>query len=184
MTLHDDLAALLAEAAVLDVDIDEAVADEHVRVAAYLRVIAVTAAARSRDRDRATVAAIVRDPYESGARTAVVALVDSIALKSSGPEEFRRWTAELLPETDRLTVEGHRAFVRRRIEDWLLHLSVEEGRVPTRDELAEATHWMQRRLADKATSPAVLALLAESGTTRKIRNTAKNRAGSREPRNR
>ncbi|MGW6283699.1 hypothetical protein [Streptomyces sp. NPDC055107] len=38
---------------------------------------------------------------------------------------------------------------------------------------------MQRRLAEKSTSPAVLALLAESGGTRKIRNIAEDRARKR-----
>ena len=79
MTLHSDVAALLAEAGIVDVDVDEAVADEHARTSAYLRVVSVTAASRSRDRDRAIVATILRDPNEMGAKTAVVALVDEIA---------------------------------------------------------------------------------------------------------
>ncbi|MFG2652432.1 hypothetical protein [Streptomyces sp. NPDC048436] len=49
--------------------------------------------------------------------------------------------------------------------------------MPTPAELAEVTDWMQRHLAEKSTSPAVLDGLAESANRKKIRNIAKNRAG-------
>ncbi|MEU9058307.1 hypothetical protein AB0D13_05240 [Streptomyces sp. NPDC048430] len=66
------------------------------------------------------------------------------------------------------------------MHDWLFYLSVKDGHVSTSAELAKVTDWMQRVLAAGSTSPAVLALLAESGSTRKTRNTAKDRTGSRE----
>ncbi|MEK8169470.1 hypothetical protein NKH77_05650 [Streptomyces sp. M19] len=53
--------------------------------------------------------------------------------------------------------------------------------MPQAAELAEVTDWMQRRLAEESVSPPLLALLAESGRTRKTRNIARNRAGGREP---
>lgn len=180
MTLHADVGELLAWAGILDVDIDEAVADEHVRTSAYHRVVAVVACSPSREQDRAIVATILRDPHEMGARTAVVALVDRIAREATGPAEFRRWSAGLLPEIDRLMTEGCRAFVHQRIHDWLFCLSNRDGHTATSAELAQVTDWMQRVLAEKSMSPALLALLAESGRTRKIRNIAKNRAGSRD----
>ncbi|WP_246102881.1 hypothetical protein [Streptomyces piniterrae] len=176
------MAELLAEASILDVDVDEAVADEqHARLSAYLRVVSVIASSQSRDRDRdrAIVATILRDPDENGSKTAVVALVDEIAWKVTGPAEFRRWSAELLPEIDQLKTEGFREFIRRRIHDWLFYLSIKDGHVPTPAELAEVTDWMQRFLAEHSTSLAILALVAESANTRKPRNIAKNRAGSR-----
>ncbi|MGW5862300.1 hypothetical protein ACWFRJ_09025 [Streptomyces sp. NPDC055239] len=182
MTLHSDVAELLAEAGIVDVDVDDAVEDEHVRASAYRRVVSVIASSRSRDRDRdrAIVATILRDPLESLSKGAVVALVDEIARKVTGPVEFRQWSAELLPEIDRLKVEAFREFIHRRIHDWLFYLSIEDGHVPTPAELAEVTDWMQRHLAEWSTSPAVLALVAESANTRKTRNIAKNRANSRE----
>ncbi|MFF1376221.1 hypothetical protein [Streptomyces sp. NPDC058308] len=179
MTLRSDVAELLAGAGILDVDIDDAVADEHVRSSAYQRVVLVTASSRSRDRDRAVVATILRDPHETGSKTAVVALVDRIAMKATGPAGFRQWSAGLLPEIDRLKTAAFRAFIRRRIHDWLFRLSIEDGHVPTPAELAEVTDWMQRSLAEGSTSPAVLALLSESAHTRKTRNIARNRARSR-----
>ncbi|MBO8199338.1 hypothetical protein JW613_13660 [Streptomyces smyrnaeus] len=182
MTLHSDVAELLAGADILDVDVEDAVADEHVRSSAYRRVVSVAASSRSRDRDRAIVATILRDPNEMGSKTAVVTLVDRIAMKVSGPGEFRQWSAELLPEIDQLKTDGYREFIRRRIHDWLFYLSIEEGHVPAPAELAQVTDWMQRVLAQESTSPTVLALLAESGNRKKTRNIAKNRAASRKPR--
>lgn len=180
MTLHSDVAELLAEAGIVDVDVDDAVADEHVRGSAYRRVVSVIASSRSRDRHRKIVATILRDPFESISKGAVVALVDEIAYEVTGPDEFRQWSDELLPEIDRLKVEGFREFIRRRIQDWLFYLSVKDGHVPTPAELAEVTDWMQRHIAEWSKSPAVLAVVAESARTRKTRNIAKNRAGSRE----
>jgi len=180
MTLRSDVAELLAQAGILDVDVDEAVADDHARTSAYLRVVSVTASSPSRDRDRAIVATILRDPNEMGAKTVVVALVDDIAGKVTGPAEFRRWSDELLPEIDQLKTEAFREFIRRRVHDWLFHLSIEDGHVPTPAELAEVTDWMQRHLAEWSTSLTVLAVVAESARTKKTRNIAKNRAGSRE----
>jgi hypothetical protein len=180
MTLRTDLTALLADAGIIDVDVDEAVADEHVRSSAYQRVVSVTAAAQSRDGDRAVVATILRDPLEMASRTAVVDLVDKLALKAADAAEFRRWSAEILPETDRFATAGNREFVRRRVHDWLFSLSIMDGRVPDPAELADVTDWMQRLLAEESTSLPVLGMLAESGSTRKIRNIAKNRLGSRE----
>ncbi|MFE6776483.1 hypothetical protein [Streptomyces sp. NPDC057702] len=181
MTLRSDVAELLAAAGILDVDVDDAVADEHVRSAAYRRVVLATAARRSRDRDRAVVATILRDPIDLVSKSAVVALVDEIARKATGPAGFRRWSAALLPEVDRLGGEGNRAFVRRRVHDWLFVLSVEAGHPPTPAELARVTDWAQHLLARESTSPAVLALLAGSGSTRKIRNIAHHRAARRAP---
>ncbi|MGW6267851.1 hypothetical protein [Streptomyces sp. NPDC055060] len=186
MTLHSDVAALLAEAGISDVDVDEVVADDHARTSAYLRVVSAIAASRSHDpdrdpdRDREVVAAMLRDPNTMGARTAVVALVDEVALRTTDPAEFRQWSAALLPTIDRLATGPDREFIRRRIEDWLFCLTVESGHVPTPEELAEATDWMQRHLAEWSTSPEVLAVVAESARTKKTRNIAKNRANSRE----
>ncbi|MFJ6512200.1 hypothetical protein ACIQMO_35240 [Streptomyces sp. NPDC091406] len=179
MTLRSDVAELLAAAGILDVDVDEAVADEHVRSSAYRRVVSAAASSRSRERDHATVATILRDPIEVVSKSAVVDLVDRMAMEVTGLEAFRQWTAELLPELNQFKAEGNREFVRRRMHDWLFYLSVKEGHMPTSAELAKVTRWMQRTLAEGATPSAVLALLAESGSSRKIRNIARNRAGSR-----
>ncbi|MFD8494897.1 hypothetical protein [Amycolatopsis sp. NPDC059657] len=179
MTLHTDLTTLLTDAGIVDVDVDEAVADERVRSAAYQRIVAVAVASPNRNGDLAIVATILRDPQELTSKTAVVALVDEIARQATDPASFEHWAAELLPALDHLKAEGHRAFIRHRVRDWSLYLSVAEGQVPTAAELAEITDWMQRLLAEETTSAPVLDLLAESGSTKKIRNIAKSRIGLR-----
>lgn len=176
MALRADLAALVAEAGMLDVEVDEAVEDEHVRVRVYREVVAAVAASRRPAAERRIVALILRDPDSSVAKTAVVQLVDEAALRARGPEDFRRWATGLMPELRGFDVEGHGAFVRRRVRDWSLHLAIEDGRTPTSAELAGATPWMQRMLAERTAFLPVLELLAESGGTRKIRNIAGHRA--------
>ncbi|MPZ79756.1 MAG: hypothetical protein GEV28_04890 [Actinophytocola sp.] len=52
MTLPADLTALLADAGIIDVGIDKAVDDEHVRSHAYQRIISVAAASQRRDGGR------------------------------------------------------------------------------------------------------------------------------------
>jgi hypothetical protein len=182
MTLRDDLTALLADAGIIDVDIDEAIEDEHVRSSAYQRVISVAAASPRRDDDRALVATIVRDPEEMVSRTAIVDLVDKIATKATDPADFQQWSAEILPETDRLTTEGNRRFIHRRIHDWMFHLAVKAGHIPTPEELTDVTDWMQRRTAEESSSVPTLTVLADHGRTKKIRNIARNRAQSLETR--
>lgn len=172
MTLRDDLTALLAETG-LTADLDAAVADEHVRWALYRRVVAAVAAREHRD-DKEIVATIVRDPVDLVAKSAVVELVDAVAAQTTDPAAFHAWATEFDPELDHLS-EGQRAFVRQRVRDWTLYLTIETGHEPTAAELDGATNWMQRLIADHSTSRPALALLAETGRTRKIRNIARHR---------
>jgi pimeloyl-ACP methyl ester carboxylesterase len=176
MALRADVAAMLADAGMPDAEVDEAVEDEHVRVRVYGEVVAAVAASRRPDAERRIVALILRDPVSSVAKTAVVQLVDEVAMRSAGPGEFQRWAAGLLPELRSLDAEGHGPFVRRRVHDWSVYLAIEDGRTPAAAELAGTTPWMQRMLAEKVTSLPVLTLLAEGGGTRKIRNIAGRRA--------
>lgn len=179
-----DLIALLADVGVVDVRVGDAVVDEHVRSAAYQRIVSVAVAGQDRDGDRGIVAAILGEPQEVTSKSAVVAFVDKIAMTATDPAAFEQWAARILPETDRFTTEAYREFVRQRVRDWLFYLSVRDGHTPAPAEVAGVTHWMQRRLADDSTPLPVLMLLAEYGVTKKIRNVAKNRAASRELRTR
>ncbi|GAA1030665.1 MULTISPECIES: hypothetical protein [Amycolatopsis] len=176
-TLRADLTALFEKAGLTDVEVDAAVADEHVRSAAYRRVIAAAVAPDPRE----LAAVLVRDPEPLTAKTAVVELVDHVAGETADPAEFRRRAAGIVAEADRLAPEKDREFVRQRVRDWELWLETENGRVPEAADLASASDWMQRRLADFSASRQVLGLLAEHGRTKKIRSTAANRAKSATP---
>ncbi|WP_051165688.1 hypothetical protein [Amycolatopsis orientalis] len=174
--LRAALAALFDAVGLTDVDFDAAVADEHVRSAAYRRVIAATVAPDP----RRLAAVLVRDPEPLTAKTAVVELVDHLAGTTTDPAEFRRPAAGIVAEADQLAPKD-REFVRQRVLDWELWLATENGQAPSAADLAAASDWMQRRLADFASSPQVLALLGEHGRTQKIRNTARNRTIPRNP---
>jgi hypothetical protein len=179
VTLRGDLTGLMADFGITDVDIDEAVADEHVRSAMYRRIVAEVAAAERRDKDRETIGRILRDPEELTSKTAFVDFVDNIAWRTTDPAEFEEWATGIAAEIDLLEAEGNRRFLRRRIRDWTIYLAMKAGHLPTQDELVEATDWMQCRIAEESTSLAVLTLLAEIGSTKKIRNVARNQAKSR-----
>jgi hypothetical protein len=138
MTLRTDLAALLADAGITGVDVDEAAKDEHVRSSIYRKVIAVAVASRCRANDRAVAATILRDPIETVAKTAVVELVDRVAMGTADPAEFQQWAAELVPEISLLKAEGHRGFVRRRIHDWTVYLTIRADRTLNAGELTMA----------------------------------------------
>ncbi|WP_409463385.1 hypothetical protein [Amycolatopsis sp. GA6-003] len=170
-TLRADLTALFAAAGLTGVDVDAAVADEHVRSAAYRRVVAAGGAD-----PRELAAVLVRDPQPLTAKTAVVELVDQVAGETADPAEFRRLAEGIVAEADRLAPAKDREFVRQRVRDWEVWLETENGRVPDAAGLESASDWMQRRLADFSASREVLAWLAEHGRTKKIRNIAANRA--------
>lgn len=176
MTLRADLAALIAEAGILEMDIEEALKDEHVRSRLYHKIIAEIAESQSRHNDRVIVATILRDPMELTSKTAIVYLVDNIAMRMTDPVEFQQWAAGLAPEIRLFKAEGHREFLHRRIHDWTIWLAIRAGRTPTSVELTDTTAWMQRIIAEKSTSLPILGVLAESGRTKKIRNIARSRA--------
>jgi hypothetical protein len=178
MTLRADLTALMADAGITDMDVDEAVEDEHVRLSLYLRVIAEATATQDRANDREVIGRILRDPEELTSKTAFVEFVDNVAGRSTDPAEFERWAAAITPEIESLQAEGNRRFLHDRIRDWTIYLTIKAGHTPNSAELAETTDWMQRTIAETSTSLPTLTLLAENGRTRKIRNVARNRAES------
>ncbi|MGW5053766.1 hypothetical protein [Actinokineospora sp. NPDC004072] len=173
---RDDLAAVLAAADVTDVDLDAAVADEHVRSSAYRKLAEKVADGPRGDLDEILIRTFLRDPVNVVAKSAVVAFIDAVAPTMPDPAAFHRWAAALTPELAHLTTPSERDFVTRRIHDWTIYLTIAAGDVPSPAELTATTDWMQRILATESTSHPVLTTLAESGSTKKIRNIAQNRA--------
>jgi hypothetical protein len=182
VTLRADLASWFAAAGIADVDLDQAVDDEHLRISGYLRVISAVTATPDHDRTQALAAALARDPDQSAARTTIVDLVDTIAAQTHDPSDFQLAVSGILAEAQRLEPESNRQFIRNRVAGWSLHHKVMAGHIPSQTELAAATAWAQRLIAQDCTSVAALAALAEYGSTRKIRSIASNHARSREAR--
>ncbi|MGW4398485.1 hypothetical protein ACWEHA_24660 [Amycolatopsis nivea] len=175
-TLRADLTALFEAAELIDVEVDAAIADEHIRSAAYRRVIAA-----DRTDPRELAAVLARDPEPLTAKTAIVNLLDHIAEKTADPTKFQHQAADIVTEAGRLTPPNDRAFVRQRVRDWQLWLDTENGQLPDVAALSTASDWMQRRLADFSASPQTLALLAKHARTKKTRNTAATKTTPRNP---
>lgn len=177
--LRANLIELLTAVGIVDVDVDSLVADEHHRSVVYQRVVTVMVESRARECDRAIVACILREPVGTVAKTAVVALVDGVAATITEPAEFRQWAAGVLAEVELRGADIDGGFLRSRVRDWTLYLAIRTGQLPTSLELCEATAWMQRRIAEESPTAPVLAILSECGSSRKIRNIARNRLGGR-----
>jgi hypothetical protein len=115
------------------------------------------------------IAAVLRDPDQAMAVSAVLHHIDR---RASGldDDQFAAWAARTAAR-----VEGHDRLLRR-VRDWTTLKEINAGQPIDGDALADATDWLQRTLAEMTTSSAALTILAESGRTRRVRDTAAIRA--------
>lgn len=138
---------------------------EHARYHQYLRDLAHVSDCDELD----LVGAVLQDPDQSMAVSAVLRHLDHRAGSLDG-EEFAAWSARMAA-----SVNGQDRLLRR-IGDWTLFIAINAGQPIDAASLADATDWLQRKAAETATAPATLALLAEEGRTRRIRDIASVRA--------
>ncbi|MFD5738202.1 hypothetical protein ACFXJM_09095 [Streptomyces massasporeus] len=135
---------------------------EHARYAAYLVELEGVA-----DADEAElVAGVLADPDRVMAGAAVVRHLDRRAAELLSTPLWEEW-AEVMARV----VTGH-PFLVRRLEEWALFRAVALRLPWHRDDLLAASDWLQLKAAD-GTTPEALRLLAESGRTKRIRNTAR-----------
>ncbi|MEV5102505.1 hypothetical protein ACFQ7G_21150 [Streptomyces massasporeus] len=135
---------------------------EHARYAAHLVELE-----RVADTDEAgLVAGVLTDPDPVMARAAVVRHLDRRAAELYPEPVWEEW-AEVMARV----VTGH-PFPVRRLEEWALFRAVALRLPWHRDDLLAASDWLQLKAAD-GTDPEALRLLAESGRTKRIRNTAR-----------
>jgi hypothetical protein len=138
---------------------------EHTRFQHYLRDLEQVP-----DHDEPDlVDAVLRDPDQAMAVSAVLQHIDHRA-GGLDADRYAAWAARMAA-----AVEGHH-LLERRIRDWILLKSLKTGQAINAADLADATDWLQRTLAETTTSSATLTLLAEVGRTRRIRDTAHIRA--------
>lgn len=134
---------------------------EHARFQQHLRDLAHVP-----DRDELDlVGTVLHDPDQTMAVSAVLQHLDHRASSLDG-DQFATWSAQMAA-----LVDGYDQLLRR-ISDWTLLKAINAGQPIDAASLADATDWLQRRVAETATAPATLALLAEEGRTRRIRNIA------------
>ncbi|MEU6469588.1 hypothetical protein ABZ927_13685 [Streptomyces massasporeus] len=139
---------------------------EHARHAAYLVELE-----RVADADEAElVAGVLADPDRVMAGAAVVRHLDRRAAGLLSTPLWEEWAGVMAR-----VVTGH-PFLVRRLEEWTLFRAVALRLPWHRDDLLAASDWLQLKAAD-GTSPEALRVLAESGRTKRIRNTARESLG-------
>ncbi|MFF5312819.1 hypothetical protein [Streptomyces massasporeus] len=141
---------------------------EHARFAAHLVELEQVA-----DADEAElVAGVLADPDRVMAGAAVVRHLDRRAAELLPTPLWQEWAEDMA----RVMI-GH-PFPVRRLQEWSLFRAVALGLPWHRDDLLGASDWLQLKAAD-GTNPEALQVLAESGRTKRIRNTARTGLGRR-----
>jgi hypothetical protein len=136
--------------------------DEHLRYWAYLSEFAQVADAD----ELAMVAKVLGDPLPSMAGAAVVQHIDRRARDLHLGHAFELWA-----ETMTRATAGH-PFLVRRLQEWSLFRAIMLGQPWDPAALLESSGWLQRKIAATPGHEA-LQLLADSGPSKRIRNTAR-----------
>ncbi|TKA01221.1 hypothetical protein [Actinacidiphila oryziradicis] len=142
---------------------------EHVRFAAHLQALAQV----TDDQELALVTAVLADPDQAMARSAVARHLDRRAAMLHQRREFDDWALGTAG-----AVAGH-PFLVQRLHEWTLFSAVALGKPWTPDTLTAASDWLQRKIADCLETPEALIVLADNGRTRRVRNTATAKVNSR-----
>ena len=138
---------------------------EHTRFKQYLRDLEHVAD----HSELAVVGAVLHDPDQSMAVSAVLQHINRRAGGLDG-DQFAAWARSMAALFD-----GHDLLLRR-LCDWTTLKAINAGQPIDAVALTDATNWLQQAVAETTTSSAALTILAESGHTRRIRNTATTRA--------
>ncbi|MEU0785374.1 hypothetical protein ABZ341_27810 [Streptomyces sp. NPDC006173] len=144
---------------------------EHLRFAAYL-----SALEQSTDSDEADlVGEVLTDPDQTMAQSAVLRHLDRRATDLHPGPDYEPWAETMTRATIR------HPFLTQRLREWSLFRAVTQGQPWQPDALLDASNWLQLKTAETSDTDA-LALLAERGRTKRIRNTA--RTNDPQPRSR
>ncbi|PXX53328.1 hypothetical protein DFR70_12841 [Nocardia tenerifensis] len=147
------------------------VPEEHRRYWRYRRELAAVSA----EAETELVTTVLHDEDTVMAVAAIVEYFDRRAaqLIPGNNAHFDRWASTMSE-----LAAGH-DFLIRRLREWTLLQSITLGHKWSPAEILTATDWFQRKAAATATAPDVLALLAEQGRTRRVRNATELRRRNR-----
>lgn len=146
-------------------DVEDVEPDEHVRFARYRRAFAEVS-----PEDAAGLAArVLTDPEPSMASCAVCEYLNRRAAELLTEPDFPAWHRELAGAV------AADPFSVRRLRDWALLRRITLGEPWEEGQLLAAENWLQERLAEESSAPAVLNVLADRGRTRRTRNIAASR---------
>ncbi len=143
-------------------DVPQDEPSEHLRYWAYLSGFEQVADAD----ELALVAEVLSDPHPTMAEAAVVQHMDRRARELHLGPAFDPWA-----EAMTAAAEG-RPFLVRRLHEWFLFRAIVLGQPWDPAALLESSGWLQRKVAATPGHEA-LSLLAGSGPSKRIRNTAR-----------
>ncbi|MGA5817506.1 hypothetical protein ACPC54_06560 [Kitasatospora sp. NPDC094028] len=139
--------------------------DEHARFARYRRAFGEVG-----DEDAAAlVAEVLTDPETAMANGAVCEYLDRRAAELLTGPGFPAWWRRMseAAATD--------AFSVRRLREWALIRAIAVAEPWEAEALLGGSNWLQLRVAQESPVPAALAVLAEGGRSRRVRNIADSR---------
>ncbi|MFC9438639.1 hypothetical protein [Nocardia sp. NPDC057030] len=143
--------------------------DEHPRFAAYLSELEQINEAE----EIALAMKVLADPDQAMAQSAVLRHIDRRAANLHPRPAYEPWAESMTRATSRFPI------LARRLQEWTLFRAITLSRPWHPDALLESSDWLQHKTAAGSNTDA-LAILAERGRTKRIRNTA--RANPKHPR--
>ncbi|MEU1513295.1 hypothetical protein ABZ490_14235 [Streptomyces sp. NPDC005811] len=136
--------------------------DEHVRFAAYLDKLGRVADADEPD----LVSRVLTDPDRTMARSAVLRHLDRRAAGLCPGSAYEGWAQAMTQAT------MDDPFLTQRLREWSLFRAITLELPWQPEELLTSSNWLQLKTAAAANTEAI-AILAEAGRTKRIRNTAR-----------
>ncbi|MFC9331680.1 hypothetical protein [Kitasatospora sp. NPDC057015] len=135
---------------------------EHLRFRDYLSELEQATEADEVD----LVSEVLTDPDQTMAQSAVVRHLDRRAADLHYGPAYEPWAEKMTRATTRYP------FLTRRLREWSLFRAVTLRQPWRPDALLDSSDWLQLKTAE-ASNAAALEILADSGRTKRIRNTAR-----------
>ena len=141
---------------------------EHARFRDYLRALSQVSETDECDLLRT----ILDDPDQAMAQSAIIRHIDRVAARLGAADGYAQRHERIA-----LAVRAHDV-PRKRLEEWALFNAVIADHPWSTANLIEASNWLQRKVAEHASSPRALATLTEHGRTSRVRATARSRSNA------
>ncbi|WP_051450546.1 hypothetical protein [Actinospica robiniae] len=142
---------------------------EHARFHGYIRALSQVGDGVVDADECDLIRTVLQDPDRAVAESAVMQHIDGMAERVESAEQYAGWRSSIAP------VVEDRELLRRRLAEWALFKAIAGDSAWSTAELADASDWLQRKVAEHAHSRRALAALAEGGRTNRVRATARSR---------
>lgn len=142
---------------------------EHVRFAAYLQALEQVADPE----ELGLITTVLTDPDQAMAQSAIVRHLDRRASSLCPGPGYEPW-AQLMTEAT-----ARHPFLAQRLREWSFFRAIKLAQPWDADTLTASSNWLQRKIAESPDAADALAVLAENGRTKRIRNAAEANLRSR-----